>query len=105
MVIAETKAFTARIGELLSDDQYRALQVELIRRPEVGAVIPGTGGLRKIRWRATGRGKRGGARIIYFWHAASATILMLFVFLKNERADLTARQRAALRKLIEAEYP
>jgi hypothetical protein len=104
-VIAETKAFTARIGELLSDDQYRALQVELIRRPEVGAVIPGTGGLRKIRWRATGRGKRGGARIIYFWHAASATILMLFVLLKNERADLTARQRAALRKLIEAEYP
>lgn len=105
MVIVETKAFTARIGDLLSEDEYRALQLELIEWPTSGSVIPGTGGLRKIRWSAQGRGKRGGARVIYFWHVRSETLLMLFVFAKNEREDLTAAQRQILRKLVESEYP
>lgn len=53
----------------------------------------------------SGRGKRGGARVIYFWHARSQHLLMLFVFPKNERSDLTAAQRRALRKTVEMEYP
>ena len=68
MVIAETRAFTTRLLDLLPDEDYRLLQLELVRDPEAGHVIPGTGGLRKLRWAASGRGKRGGARIIYFWH-------------------------------------
>jgi hypothetical protein len=105
VIIVETKAFTARIVDLFSDDDYRALQLELVERPSMGDVIPGTGGIRKLRWAASGRGKRGGARIIYFWHAASERIVMLFAYAKNEADDLTAAQRQALRKIIEAEYP
>jgi hypothetical protein len=79
--------------------------LELIRNPESGRVIPGTGGLRKLRWAASGRGKRGGARVIYFWHSKSQQLLMLFVYSKNERSDLTTAQRRALRTIVETEYP
>ena len=105
IALIETKAFTARIGELLSDDQYRFLQLELARQPTAGPVIPGTGGLRKLRWALAGRGKRGGARVIYYWHAASATILMLFVYPKNELEDLSRSQRELLRRIVASEYP
>jgi hypothetical protein len=105
VVIVETRAFTARIGDPLADEQYRALQLHLVRRPTAGSAIPGTGGLRKLRWVASGRGKRGGTRVIYFWHPASSRLLMLFAFAKNERADLTSEQRKALRRIVESEYP
>jgi hypothetical protein len=105
VVIVETKAFTARIGDLLEDDDYRTLQLELVQRPTAGSVIPGSGGLRKLRWAVAGRGKRGGARVIYFWHPESARILMLFAYAKNEREDLTVAQRQALRRIVESEYP
>jgi hypothetical protein len=105
VLIVETKAFTARITGLLSDDDYRALQLELVQRPETGDIIRGAGGLRKLRWSLPGRGKRGGARIIYFWHPPSGTLLMLFAYPKNERGDLTAAQRQLLRKVVEEEYP
>jgi hypothetical protein len=105
VIIVETRVFTARIIELLSDDEYRELQRDLVERPTIGRVIPGTGGLRKLRWASSGRGKRGGARVIYFWHPASSTLLMLFVYPKNERENLTPAQCQALRKIVETEYP
>ena len=105
VVIVETRGFTARISDLLRDEDYRLLQVELVRNPETGRVIPGTGGLRKLRWAASRRGKRGGARVIYFWHPKSQHLLMLFAYPKNERSDLTAAQRRTLRKIVETEYP
>ena len=105
VVIVETKAFTARIDDLLTAEEYRLFQLELVQSPTVGDVIPETGGLRKLRWGMRGRGKRGGARVIYFWHAASEVLLMLFVYPKNERKDLTSAQRKALRQIVEAEYP
>jgi hypothetical protein len=105
VVIVETRGFTTRICDLVSDDDYRLFQLQLVRNPEAGRLIPGTGGLRKIRCAASGRGKRGGARVIYFWHAQSQHLLMLFVYPKNEQADLTPAQRRALRKIVETEYP
>lgn len=63
MVLIETSVFTRQAQKLLSDDEYRQLQSALVARPEAGAVIPGSGGLRKARWSAQGRGKRGGTRI------------------------------------------
>ena len=105
VVIVEVRGFTARFCDLLPDEEYRLLQLELIRDPEAGRVIPGTGGLRKLRWAVGGRGKRGGARVIYFWHRKSQHLLMLFVYPKNERSDLTAAQRRALRQIVEREYP
>jgi hypothetical protein len=105
VVFLETSAFTARIERLLGDEAYRALQAHLVRQPTSGDVIAGTGGLRKLRWGTQGRGKRGGIRVIYFWHPISRRMLMLFAFAKNEASDLTAEQRRVLRRIVEAEYP
>jgi hypothetical protein len=66
MLFVETPVFTERIRALMDDDDYRALQAALILRPESGVVIPGSAGLRKLRWGTQGRGKRGGLRIVYF---------------------------------------
>jgi len=105
VVIVEAWGFTRRICDLMPDDDYRMLQLELVRNPETGRVIRGTGGLRKLRWAASGKGKRGGARVIYYWHPKSQQVLMLFVFAKNERDDLSDAQRRALRRIVETEYP
>ncbi|PKN91496.1 MAG: hypothetical protein CVU44_19255 [Chloroflexi bacterium HGW-Chloroflexi-6] len=105
MQIIETSVFTRRMLELLADDDYRLLQSMLIVRPEAGAIIPGSGGLRKLRWAASGHGKRGGARIIYYWYNQREQLLMLYIYPKNEQDDLTAEQLRALKKIVEREYP
>jgi len=81
------------------------LQIVLSARPGAGIVVPGAGGLRKLRLGAEGRGKRGGIRVFYYWHPPTDQILLLFAFAKNERSDLNPRQREGLRKLIAKEYP
>jgi hypothetical protein len=105
MDIIETSYFTRRVIELLPDDEYRELQAILIARPDTGPVIPGGGGLRKIRWSASGHGKRGGARIVYYWATAQEHVLMLFIYAKNEIDNLTPKQIKMLRQVVEAEYP
>ena len=104
MLIKETSVFTKRVERLLDRESYRLLQLRLAADPEAGAVIPRTGGLRKIRWRVSGRGKRGGVRVIYYWAGMQSTVLMLMIFAKNERADLSAQQAAILRRIVEEEY-
>jgi len=103
VLIIETPVFTRRITKLMSDDSYRALQSYLAMDPETGRLIQGSGGLRKLRWSAPGRGKRGGSRIIYYWITSKNTILMLMAFAKNERPDLSREQLRMLRKLVEEE--
>jgi hypothetical protein len=105
MIIIETSSFTRRVTQLLSDDEYRELQATLVNRPKAGPVIPRSGGLRKLRWRASGRGKRGGARVIYYWATKQDHILMLFIYAKNESDDLTSDQIKVLRNIVEKEYP
>jgi mRNA-degrading endonuclease RelE of RelBE toxin-antitoxin system len=105
MQIIETSIFTRRVVELLSDDDYRELQSMLVIRPDAGPVIPGSGGLRKLRWAASGRGKRGGARIIYYWFTSQEHLLMLYIYPKNEQDNLTPDQLKALKKIVEREYP
>jgi mRNA-degrading endonuclease RelE of RelBE toxin-antitoxin system len=83
--------------------QFRALQSQLLETPEVGVRIPGTGGLRKLRWSAEGRGKRGGVRVIYFFVEQRALIVLLLLYPKNVQDDLTAEQKRALRELVRAE--
>jgi hypothetical protein len=78
--------------------------LHLAADPESGSLIPATGGLRKIRWRVAGRGKRGEIHVIYFWAGAQDTILMLMIFDKSERSDLTSTQKATLRRIVEEEY-
>ncbi len=105
MVIVETSFFTRQVQALMSNEDYRRLQTFLILRPDLGDLIPGSGGLRKVRWGATGRGKRGGVRVIYYWAIRQDRILMLFLYAKNEQDDLTPDQLKLLRKIIEEEYP
>lgn len=105
MVILETSIFTRQVLALLEDDEYRRLQILLVLRPDAGDRIPGSGGLRKIRWGLSGRGKRGGVRAIYYWAVQQQRILMLLMYPKNEQDDLTAEQLKILRRIVEEEYP
>ena len=104
MVIVETPIFTKQLLSSLSDDEYRLFQNELLERPDAGKVIPGSGGLRKLRWAAEGRGKRGGLRVIYYWFTARGTILLLFIYPKNVQDNLTPDQLKLLKKVVEEEY-
>lgn len=103
MVIFETSAFTKAIGVLLDDDRYAALQSVLAKNPELGTIIPGTGGLRKVRWAGSGRGKRGGLRIIYYWIERKDQIFMLLAYAKNRQDDLSTAEKRLLAKLVEKE--
>ncbi|MCX5810580.1 MAG: type II toxin-antitoxin system RelE/ParE family toxin [Proteobacteria bacterium] len=104
MVIIETPIFTKRIQAILSDEEYRLLQIHLVNKPDMGKIIPGSGGLRKLRWSARGHGKSGGTRVIYYWFVSHNTILLLFAYSKSEQDDLTQEQLQQLRKIIEGEY-
>ena len=104
MVIIETPIFTRRIQAILADDEYRLLQAQLVRKPDAGKIIPGSGGLRKLRWSAGGHGKRGGIRVIYYWFVSPKVVLMLFAYPKNERDDLTSDQLKQLKNIVEGEY-
>jgi len=79
----ETKLFTRLVEKLLTDDEYALLQEALIEDPEAGDIIPGSGGVRKMRWNIDGRGKRGGLRVIYFLRTRQGQIWMLTLYAKN----------------------
>lgn len=97
----ETRLFTRLVAEYLSDDDYRELQAALVARPEAGPVIPGSGGVRKLRWRAPGRGKRGGYRVIYYLKAAQRVIWMLTMYPKNVADNIPAQVLRQIRKEVE----
>lgn len=104
MVIIETPIFTKQLLATLSEEEYRLFQAALLDRPDSGKVIPGGGGLRKLRWGIEGRGKRGGVRVIYYLVTAKDTILLLFMYPKNVQDNLTQDQLRQLKKIVEEEY-
>jgi len=104
MVIRETSVFTKRVEKLLDKEAYRFLQLRIVADPDAGDLIPGTGGLRKVRWQGSGRGKRGGVRVIYYWAKKHDVVLMLLIYGKNEQDDLSPDQKKALRRIIEGEF-
>ncbi len=93
----ETKLFSELVHEYLSDDEYAELQQALIAHPEAGDVIPGSGGVRKLRWKIAGRSKRGGLRVIYYLRSREGQVWMLTLYAKNV-ADIPA---GILRKIKE----
>lgn len=90
------------LAALIDDEEKQELLDALIARPEAGRLIPGSGGLRKLRWSASGRGKRGGLRTIYFW-ARGELLFLLLAYAKNEKDDLGADELKALREAVRRE--
>lgn len=101
VTFAEHPMFTQRILELLSEEEYRKFQTDLAASPEAGVVIPGLGGLRKIRLALPGRGKRGGARVLYLLFVRAETVFLLYVFTKGEFGDLPSDKRRVIKRLVE----
>ncbi len=101
MEFIEAPTFTKAVIAWLDDDDYAALQAILALRPDAGRLIPGGSGLRKLRWAAEGRGKRGGLRVIYYWLAADQQIWMLLAYPKNEQDNLSPQQMKQLKTLVE----
>ena len=97
----ETNLFTKLVDEYLSGEEYRKLQQSLILNPEAGAVVRGSGGVRKIRWAAQGRGKRGGIRIVYFVRRPKDTIWMLTLYPKNIKDTIPGHVLNKIREEIE----
>jgi hypothetical protein len=102
LTFVETKLFTKLVQEYLSDDEYSALQRSLIANPEAGAIIPGSGGIRKLRWGVAGRGKRGGVRVIYL-RSRHGQIWMLTVYAKNVSESIPAHLLKKIKEEIDGE--
>lgn len=101
MIFIETEFFTEDVQQLLDDDEYHRFQLFLTAQPECGDVIQDTGGLRKIRWKVRGKGKRGGVRIIYFYQSKRTEVRLLLIYRKGIKDDLTQQEKAVLRMLNE----
>ena len=102
-VFVELPPFEQHRSEYLDDTTYSDFQQELMKNPEAGDVIPGSGGYRKVRWSLSGRGKRGGSRIIYFNQLADGEIWLLVIYSKSVRGNIPAHLLKAVREAIESE--
>jgi hypothetical protein len=105
LVFVEAPAFTRHRESYLDDAAYAELQAALLANPAAGAVIPGTGGFRKVRWPDSrrGMGKRGGLRVIYCCMTEASAIWLFTIYGKNEMADLSAPEKLALRRALAVE--
>ena len=100
VIFVETPIFTKRVQQYMDEEEYGEMQAFLTLRPDAGNVIKGTGGMRKLRWAGSGRGKRGGLRVIYYWWVAKDRISLLLAYPKNEQDDLTADQLKQLKNQL-----
>ena len=97
----ETRLFTKLVLDYLNDDDYGALQEAIMRDPDAGPVIPGSGGVRKLRWAAQGRGKRCGYRVIYYVRRVHGVIWMLTMYPKNVAENIPAHVLRQIREEVE----
>ncbi|NRB42079.1 MAG: type II toxin-antitoxin system RelE/ParE family toxin [Pseudomonadales bacterium] len=99
MVFIETSLFTRLLPSYLSDDDYAGLQSYLLQKPETGRIVRGSGGVRKVRWAPSGKGKSGGIRVIYYWKKSEHEMWMLTLYSKSERATISSHE---LKQIAEA---
>src|SRR6202049_1358878 len=99
ITVLQLPKFKTEATELIGADGIDAVAVYLIDHPDAGDVIPGAGGARKLRWAAKGKGKRGGARIVYLYLVVAERIYLLRCYAKNVRTDLTADEKKELRQI------
>ena len=100
MTIIETDRFLKDAQSLMQDSERMEIVAFVAANPEAGDLVPETGGVRKLRWGLRGRGKRGGARVIYYYHSDRLPVFLLAAYAKNEKANLSKAERNAMKKLI-----
>ena len=100
MTVIETPGFLRDAAAELTDEERTEVISFLAANPEAGDIMPETGGGRKLRWGVQGRGKRGGARVIYYYHNESLPLFLLNVFAKNEKPNLTRAERNEMKILL-----
>jgi hypothetical protein len=100
MTVVETGRFLKDTRQLMPESERVTLVAFLAANPQAGDLIPETGGVRKLRWALPGRGKRGGARVIYYFHSEQLPVFLLAAYGKNEKANLSKAERNAMAKLI-----
>lgn len=101
ITIVTLKSFERAVDGLLTEDEVSGLIAYLANHPDDGAVMPGTGGIRKLRWGARGRGKSGGARVIYYFHDLNMPLYVLTAYGKGEKIDLSMSEKAQMRRLVD----
>lgn len=101
LVFVEASHFSKQLPRYLADDEYRLLQKFLAEHPDAGAIIRGSGGVRKVRWASRGKGKSGGVRIIYYWLVVQERIHLLLIYGKGDKDNLTAQDLRRVRTLLE----
>lgn len=97
----ETLRFERKALKLIEDDEIAEIQLYLCQFPEWGAIIPNSSGIRKLRWASSGRGNRGGARVIYYFAVSKERILLLDIYAKNEKEDLTYEELKYLKNIVQ----
>ena len=100
MTVVETERFLKDTERLLAESERAKLVAFLGANPVAGEIIPGTGGVRKLRWALVGRGKRGGARVIYYYHGEQTPLFLLAAYAKNEKVNLSAAEGNAMKRLV-----
>jgi hypothetical protein len=102
MTVVETGEFLKHAKSLIPDLERAELVAFIGANPEAGEVMPETGGVRKIRWALEGMGKRGGVRVIYYFHSKRLPVFLLSVYAKNRKANLSSAERKAMKRLVPA---
>lgn len=102
MQVFSTRTYERAIRKLLGEEARSEMEAAIVAAPDAAPVIRGTGGIRKLRWARSGRGKRGGIRAVYFYHAGPEAVYLLTAYAKADREDLTATDTRALSRLVAA---
>jgi len=100
ITVAETGMFQRKANQLLSEEEKSDLIAYLSENPQSGALVQNTGGIRKLRWARSGGGKSGGVRVIYYFHSEIMPLYLLTVFGKNEKANISMKEKQVLSKLV-----
>ena len=102
MEVYTTRTYERAICKALKREERKAMEAAIVAEPKAAPVIPGTGGIRKLRWSASGRGKRGGIRAVYFYHSGPHALYLLAAYAKSRREDLTPADKKAWVRLVRA---
>jgi hypothetical protein len=100
MTVVETAEFLRKAKPLLSESERAELVAFVAANPEAGEIIPETGGVRKIRWALPGKGKRGGARVIYYYHSERLPVFLLSAYMKGRKDNLSKADQNAMKRLV-----